>query len=212
MYKFHLPKDLVIIDVETSGVNPETASIIQIGAVIFNKDGYLEKGLEGADTRYLITPPMFFSEYIKPYTNEWEEGAYQVHQIERAFLEQNGKDLETVLQMFEIWLSPIYNDIKKKYWIGQWGCGFDTDMLKTAYKKIGREYPFHYRSFDIASIVRIHLAKKGKLYMKCGMNKCANALGIEVKETRLHDAYYDAYLSGLLLEKVIKGGIDEKTD
>jgi len=187
MFKF--PKDLIIFDVETSTTDPETASIIQIGAVIFDKKGRL------FDNYY-------FNEYVKPYTNEWSEEAYRIHKIEKLYLQEKGKDIETVLQLFEVWASPIWDDLKKRYWLAQWSCGFDTNMLRAAYKKVNREYPFHYRSFDIASIVRFELARRGKLFMKCGEDKSARALGIEVKDTQLHNALYDATLSGLMLEKI----------
>lgn len=200
---FKLPKDLLIFDVETSGTDPETASIIQLGAVIFNKEGYLERGAEG-ETRHLIQPRVSFNEYIKPYTNEWTEGAYKIHRIEKSFLENTGKDLDTVLHMFEVWASCVWADLKKRYWLAQWSCGFDTNMLQSAYGKTNREYPFHYRAFDIASIVRFELAKRGKLFMKCGEDKCARALGIEVYDTQLHDALYDATLAGQCLEQTIK--------
>lgn len=202
---FRLPKSLIIFDVETSGTDPETASIIQLGACVFNKKGYLERGLEGLETRQLIQPGVAFNEYIKPYTNEWTEESYKIHRIEKEYLEERGKDLETVLQLFEVWIASIWDWIKKDYWLAQWGSGFDTNMLRAAYRKIGREYPFHYRAFDIASIVRFHLAKQGKLYVKCGENKCARALGIQVYDTQLHDALYDATLSGLMLEKIARG-------
>lgn len=190
MFKF--PKDLIIFDVETSGTNPETSSIIQIGAVIFDKNGKL-------------FDKYYFNEYVKLYTNEWSEEAYNIHKIDKTFLENYGKDLETVLKLFEVWASPVWDDLKKRYWLAQWGSGFDTNMLREAYKKVNREYPFHYRSFDIASIVRFELARSGKLFQKCGEEKCAKALGIEVFDTQLHDALYDAQLSGLMLEKITKG-------
>jgi len=202
---FSLPKDLLIFDVETSGTDPNTASIIQLGACVFNKKGYLEKGLEGGETRHLIQPRVSFNEYIKPYTNEWTEGAYKIHRIEKSFLENTGKDLDTVLHMFEVWASCIWADLKKRYWLAQWSCGFDTNFLRAAYRKVNREYPFHYRAFDVASIVRFELARRGKLFRKCGEEKCARALGIEVFDTQLHDALYDATLSGLMLEKIVKG-------
>ena len=188
---FKFPKDLIIFDVETSGIDPETASIIQLGAMIFDKKGRL------LDNYY-------FNEYVKPYTNEWSEEAYKIHKIEKSYLQEKGKDIETVLRLFEIWASTVGFDLKKTYWLAQWSCGFDTDMLRAAYKKINREFPFHYRTFDVASIVRFYLAKQGKLFMKCGENKCARALGIEVDNTKLHNAYYDAYLSGRMLEKIVR--------
>ena len=196
---FKLPKSLIIFDVETSGINPETSSIVQLGAVIFNKNGHLEEDFKSS---YYT-----FNEYVKPYTDEWEEEACNIHKIKRAFLENNGKDINRVLKLFEFWISPFNEDLKKKYWLAQWSCGFDTSMLTAAYKKIEREYPFHYRSFDVASIVRWHLAKQGKLFQKCGEDVCARALGIKVYDTQLHDALYDSTLSGLMLEKIIKGEI-----
>ncbi len=189
---FKLPKNLLIIDVETSGVD-EKASIIQLGAVIFTKNGRLSS--------------KEFSEYIIPYTLNWSEDAEKIHNISRDFLVKNGKPLEEVLEAFEEWATTLENkEIKKLYWIGQWSCGFDTTFLQNAYSILGKKYPFHYRAFDIASIVRWELACRGKLYKKCGESKCAEALGIEVEENKLHDGLYDARLSGLMLERLTREG------
>jgi DNA polymerase III epsilon subunit-like protein len=187
---FNFPKDLLIIDVETSGTD-ENASIIQLGAVIFDKSGKL------CNTE--------FNKYIIPYTLEWSEDAYKVHKIERSFLVKNGMILEDALHAFEEWASCHGSwDLKKKYWLAQWSCGFDTNMLQNAYAIAKREYPFHYRAIDVASIVRFELANRGRLKVKCGEKKCAEALDIEIVETKLHDALYDAKLSGQMLEKLAR--------
>ena len=137
---FKLPKDLLIIDVETSGTT-ENASIIQLGAVIFDKSGKLCK--------------TSFNQYIIPYTLEWSEEAYKVHKIEQSFLAKKGMILGDVLHAFENWASCQGSwNLKKRYWLGQWSCGFDTNMLQNAYAIAKRKYPFHYRAFDVASIVR----------------------------------------------------------
>ncbi len=188
MFKF--PKDLLIIDVETSGTS-NNASIIQLGAVIFDKSGKL------CNTE--------FNQYIIPYTSEWSEEAYKIHKIEKSFLVKNGYKLEDVIKAFEDWAScQGMFELKKKYWIAQWSCGFDTNMLQNAYAILTRKYPFHYRAFDIASIVRFELANRGKIKTKCGMIKCAEALGIDVIENKLHDGLYDARLSGQLLEQLVR--------
>lgn len=192
MSKFSFPKDLIIIDVETSGLS-EDSSIIQLGAVIFNKHGYLER-----DKRYQ------FNEYIIPYTLNWEEEASKIHNISKEFLYRKGLQLKRVLDIFECWASPIWADLEKRYWLAQWGGGFDVNMLQNAYAFLKRDYPFHYRSFDVASIVRFELAKRKQLFMKCGENKCARALDIKVNNAKLHDALYDATLSGLMLEKIAR--------
>jgi len=192
---FSLPKHLLIVDVETTGTNPDTASIIQLGACVFNKEGYLE--------------PYTFNEYILPYTSEWTKEAEKVHQITRSQIQEKGKPLFQVLDEFERWASNyMLGELKKKFWLAQWSAGFDVSMLRSAYKVIGAEIPFHYRAFDIASIVRLELARRGKLQQKCGEDKCALALGIKVDETKLHDALYDAQLSGRMLENLIQGDND----
>jgi len=190
---FKLPKDLIIIDIETTGTNPNTSSIIQLGAVLFSKEGYLVDRT--------------FSEYIVPYTNEWTEEAYKVHKIEYSYLKKNGLYLPEALEAFSNWTLGFWTmrkETAKNYYLAQWSCGFDVSFLKEAYRKIGFEFPFHYRTFDIASIVRFELAKKGKLKIKSGESICAKELGIEVNGNKLHDALYDAQLSGLMLEKIIK--------
>ncbi|KKM81129.1 hypothetical protein LCGC14_1332990 [marine sediment metagenome] len=188
---FALPKKLLIIDVETSGVT-ENSSIIQIGAVILDKSGRLSS--------------KEFSEYIIPYTINWSEDAEKIHNISRNFLAKNGKPLKQVLEAFEEWATIENKELKKEYWLGQWSCGFDTTFLQNAYECVGMKYPFHYRAFDVASIVRWELACRGKLYKKCGESKCAEALGIEVEDSKLHDGLYDARLSGQMLERLARGG------
>ena len=191
MRMFKLPKHLLIIDVETTGTNPDTSSIIQLGAVVFSKEGYLE--------------PYTFNEYILPYKPEWTEEAEKVHKITYGQITEKGNPLIEVLERFEQWASNyMLGELKQKFWLAQWSAGFDVSMLKKAYESLGVNYPFHYRAFDIASIVRIELARRGRLHQKCGEDKCALALSIKVDETKLHDALYDAQLSGKMLEEIIK--------
>ena len=189
---FKLPKKLLIIDVETSSVNTDTASMIQLGAVIMEEDGTLTN-----DT---------FNTYIIPYTDEWSQSAQEIHKLTPEFLNKNGVTLPIAINKFEIWASKLgYHDLKKTYYTAQWSCGFDTAILQNAYKKLKEVYPFHYRSFDISSIARFELAKKGNLYMKSGCNKCAEQLDIEVDKNKLHNGLYDAVLAGQILEKLAKG-------
>lgn len=193
MSNFALPKHLIVLDVESSGVDTNESSIIQLGAVIFNKDGCLTNHE--------------FNSYVVPYTSEWSEDAEKIHGIERGKLKKSGLPISKVLKQFEIWADGFCDGkIKNSFWLAQWGANFDVPMLKNAYKYAKRKFPFHYRVFDIASIVRFSLAKQGKLYKKCGENKCASALGIDFDITKLHDALYDTRLAGKMLEQLAKEG------
>lgn len=200
MAKFRLPKSLVIFDLEATGTNTETASMIQIGAIIMNKEGKINE--------------KSFNKYVLPYTPEWTEGAEKVHGISLSKLQKIGQPLEEVLSQFELWLIHLMNKsgglthlwkkIAHSYYLAQWSCGWDVTILGNAYKHLNRKFPFHWKQFDIASIVRWELAKRGELYKKCGEAKCAWRLGVEVDKEKQHDGLYDAQLTGLILEKLIE--------
>jgi len=188
MIKFRLDRNLLIIDVETTGTTGDS-SIIQLGAIKFSKHG-----------KIMNTAP--FEMNIIPYTDKWDIEAERVHNISKDWLLKNGNRIETVLRCFEEWV----NDDFKNYYIAQWSCGFDSTMLQLAYTQIDRKYPFSYRCYDIASIVRFYLALGNELsFSKKGQGqfKCAIALGIKVEKESLHNALFDATLAGKMLEKII---------
>jgi len=186
---FNLKKDLIIIDVETSGVS-DNASIIQLGAVKFDSKGFWHQIPE-------------FIACIIPYTGEWSKEAEAIHKIKQDNLFKYGHRLETVLKWFEEWAGNY-----KNFHLAQWACGFDTRMLQLAYQHINRKYPFSYRAFDIASIVRFSFAYKGILSKKCSLGDCAKKIGLDVDKNRQHNALYDAQLTAQVLETII-GGINE---
>ncbi|MFA6971411.1 MAG: 3'-5' exonuclease [Gallionella sp.] len=184
---FKLSKDLIIFDVETSGSDTRTACIIQLGAVKMHKNGEL------------CLQPSFELNVI-PYTDTWEKEAEKIHGLSKADLMRTGYRRVEVLKNFEEWAGD-----PKKFYLAQWSCGFDTDMLRGAYEStLAMKYPYSHRVFDVASIVRFYLATKGKLASKCGEAECAKRLGIPVDKSQCHDALYDATLSGQMLEKIIR--------
>ena len=183
------PRPIVIIDVETSSNNVLTASMIQLGAYKFSKEGKL------TDDKFNI--------YIKPYTDDWSQEAFECHNISKEFLNKCGCDLKIALLLFEDWVGD-----KSKYQVGQWSNSYDVSIMFNAYGHLGLKYPFNRRAWDIASIVRYELIKRGiKPNLKkygVGLQSCCKQLGIEVDKRKLHDASYDAYLTGRLLEKVVQ--------
>ena len=182
----NLHKDLIIIDIETSGVDYEKSCIVQLGAVRFTKHGKLDRSQK-------------FSIYIKPYKKSWSTKAEQIHGLSRGFLHRNGKDLKYVLSQFN-----DFCDGDEEIYLAHWASSFDSEFLKSAYNLCNLKYPFSYRVFDISSIIRFHLALGNNLPLKhIGETGCANQLGITVDKKRTHDGLYDAYLSGEMLEKVI---------
>ncbi len=148
MIKPKLDKDLIVFDVETTGSTYGVSSVIQIGAV------HLDKNFN------LVREP--FCIYVKPYTAEWTQEAESIHGISQEFLKKNGTRVDEAIEQFEEWIADDHKHGLKKVYLGQWACGFDVNMLQYMYTFCKREYPFSYRSYDIASFVRLVLACKEK--------------------------------------------------
>lgn len=186
---FQLDRDLIIIDVETTGVSIENSSIIQLGATAFSRNGKHIKDYE-------------FSRFVKPYKDEWNLQAYTVHKIDRSFLLEKGRDILETLTEFNFWISQI----GKPYtvYLSQWSASFDSTMLELAYKYCGLKYPFSHRVYDVASFVRLYLASRGGLdKIKIGLADCCEIFGVKIDNDKCHDALYDATITAKLLEKVI---------
>ena len=180
-----LDRDLIIFDVETSGKDPKTCSIIQLGAVRFLKTGRLTSEC--------------FSIFVKPYTDIWEEEAEGIHKIKKEFLDVKGFGIYFALIQFERWIKKLGYDFKDIY-LAMWSNGFDTECLKEAYKNaLVDMFPFHYRSFDIASFTRLYLAGYGMLpQKKQSLIRCCNVLNIDTVKP-LHNALNDAVNAGKIL-------------
>lgn len=190
MTKFNLDRDLIIIDVETTGVTYGVSGIIQLGAYKFFRDGTIDEN--------------YFDIYIKPYVDEWQPEAESIHGISKVFLEKNGVTLNRAIKEFFNWIG----DNPNKYYIGQWACGFDKQLLEEAFLRENVKYPFTHRAYDISSVVRLFLAVNGI----CGKNlkNCAEILGIQLQDFKAHNASQDAYLSTLCLKKVMENGFVKK--
>lgn len=178
-----LDKDLIVLDLETSGTITESASVIQIGAVKCNPDCTLQEKEK-------------FNLYIKPYKKYWSDEAEKIHGLSQNFLEKNGLFLQTALERFVDWVGK-----PKRYYIAQWSCGFDTDNLKNAFTTAKIQYPFTHRAWDIASITRTYISRYGFSTNK-GCFECARVLGIDIRNLKNHDASDDAFIGAKCLEAV----------
>ena len=189
---FKLDRDLIVIDLETSGVTDQS-SVIQIGAVRFTKYGELKT-------------EEYFDALVKTYNPEWSSEAEAVHGMSKAYVDQNGMSIHDALTHFSKW---VY-DVSRKYcYLAQWSCGFDVAMLERAYKYAGFKFPFTHRAYDIASITRFYIARKGYNPSK-GLADTHRLLGVDNRSFKSHYALDDAKMAGLCLEKVIQNDLKEE--
>lgn len=181
-----LDRDLLVIDLETSGRNPDTCSIIQIGSLVVDRTNF--------------TVSKLFNIYIRPYTDVWEDEAQDIHKITQGYINQVGTELGMALDGLETTIGDT-----KKICLAAWSNGWDMQCLRRAYEKLGISYPFPYRSLDIASFVRLLLRAYGMTKRdKVGLQNCAKALNIDTSTYAQHDAYHDASLTARVLVECLR--------
>ena len=167
----------VVVDIETSGVNPEKNALLEICIVILQMD---EHGYFSVAERHF--------EHILPFENA---------ELDAASLAFNGIDpyqpLRFALNEKEA-LQNLFNPIKKA--LKQSNCSravlvghnawFDLLFLKAAIQRTGLKSPFHaFTCFDTASLA-------GLLYGQTVLAKAAYAAGIKFDTKEAHSAIYDA--------------------
>ena len=161
-------KNLLLIDLETTTGDPITADICEIGAIFVCK-----KSLFILDE---------FSSLAKPTKSYRDPYAMQVHGIPEKELQET-PGLWIVLDDFEQWIRESLAKQKiepnlKNVMLGSWG-NFDISVLQNQYRLIEKKYPFHYRVFDIKSVLYWEFARMEKgISKKSGLANVSKALEI----------------------------------
>jgi len=132
--------ELVCIDLETTDSDAGPGSIIQLSAVI-------------VDEKFNNTGE-FFDTYVIPLDDYRNPKAMAVNKITEKEI-KTGLSLGTALEKFEKFCGG-------RKFLGSWGAYFDIPFLREQYKKIGRKYPFSYRSFCLKTVAVWELAKRDK--------------------------------------------------
>ncbi len=172
------PHNLICIDLETTDSDKHSGSVIQIGAVIVNKDFEVDKTRGEFDL------------YIQPLDSFRNPQAMAVNKIPEEYL-INAIHLNDALEMFE---SFCGEDDR----LACWGAYFDIPFLFAQYKKISRKWPFGYRSFDLKSVA-IWESAKHDIPMSSGVFKFLKSIDKEFEGT-LHDGLSDIKNTVRILE------------
>lgn len=176
-----LPHKLIAIDLETTDADHHKGEIIQIGAVIVNEDFSMGET---------------FNSYLKPYTDYRNPEAMAVNGISEETLD-NAAFGDAVLHGFEEFAAQVgYRPI-----LAAWGAYFDVPFLEAYYEKIGRKYPFSFKSVDLKSIAIWEQSKRDK-DATGGLGAFVERLGLEFEGTA-HDALDDIVMSVKVIQKLI---------
>ncbi len=149
-----LPENIICIDIETTGPDKKLGSIVQLSAVVVDKEFNLIHARE-------------FNSLIKPLNSFRDQRAMKTHGHSENEL-KTAPILEEVLTMFE-----SFCDTDRL--LASWGNYFDIDYLEEQYKKIYRKYPFKKRSMDLKSIAIWEMSKRN-IPISSGIKRFLQAL------------------------------------
>lgn len=146
---------MIILDIETTGLDEKVHAIIDIGAVDFeNPENQFDSRAAlypGAD------PDIAIDDNALKY-NQWTR---------EQVLDPNLPSLPEVIEYFDLWASAI----REHTIAGQNVANFDIPFLQQAYFLCGLEWTFGYRSIDQHSLVVGHMISRGlKVPLKKGVS------------------------------------------
>jgi len=129
--------DILIIDVETTGVDPAKHACIELGALLLDHD---------------LNPLTEYSTCIAPWEGaEIQPEAMAVNGISMAELERAPSVVQAVEQF-----DCIFQPTIRRLFLCGWNVWFDQGFLKELYRRAGRPWPFRSRMLDMQSIVTFH--------------------------------------------------------
>lgn len=165
--------NIIFVDVETTGINWDKHSVIQVGYVIadFNTSQMIESG----------------SFFIKPYRDDFivSVDAMKVNKIDLRSVFDEGVEPKAV---FEHWRS--FTGGKKLIFAG-WNVWFDYMFVDNMFKETGLDFgALFYRSpLDVKSIYMDIMHRSDNL------EKASEHLRVKPIVTAFHDAEFDALMA-----------------
>jgi DNA polymerase III epsilon subunit-like protein len=129
--------DILLIDVETTGIDPLKHACIEIGAILLDRD---------------LNPITEYTTFICPWQGaEIQPEAMAVNQITQAQID-TAPPLQEVVERFHC----IFQPDARKLLLGGWNVWFDAGFLRALYTRANIKWPFRARLLDLQSIVTFH--------------------------------------------------------
>jgi DNA polymerase III epsilon subunit-like protein len=176
--KTPLHADILVIDVETTGLDPARHACIELGAVLLDRE---------------LNPVAEFSSLVAPWDSaEIMSEALAVNQINPAAL-KSAPQVPEVVDRFHQAFRP---DSRKLLLCG-WNVWLDVAFLKGLYARANCAWPFGHRLLDIQSVVTFH----SQLMPKSQADTIKRFLNDEQSHRALPDARQTAALLRLFAQQ-----------
>ncbi len=178
--RLQLRRRVLIVDVETTGLDPVRHACIEVGAVLLKED---------------LTILEEFSSLVAPWEGaEVSDDALGVSKISLQELGQARDIAEVIREFHECFCSDNSTPL-----LAGWNVWFDAAFLRKGYQRAGFVWPFSHRMLDVQSIVlffaRLHAISQEQVI--------ESYLGEKQRHRALNDARHTAQVFRIFAEKYL---------
>jgi DNA polymerase III epsilon subunit-like protein len=187
---------VIVIDLETSGLDPQDCAILEVGAVLLRRDPG--------------PAPEYHDHVALRPGARWEDAAEEVHGIPRAEAESparrtEGRMLDDLLDWIEA-LRTAREGTPRVVFAGMNVGGFDLAFLRHAAARCGEEKRWAksvcHRTIDLHSLAAAHALRQGLPCDRLHTDAVYEMLGME-PEPRPHRAITGARMEAEALRRII---------
>ena len=179
--------NLLVIDTESGGLDPNHQSILSLGA-----------------TTLPMKKEQEFEVIVRESQISAEPEALKVNKMSLEWIKENGKSPREAVRLFEDFLLSCFPSENEKVVIAGHNTWFDVAFLKRLYRLADSPFPrrLSHRLIDTSSIIQF-LRYSGKISLKTGSSdEVFRYFDIEVQDSERHTALGDARATAKLIEKL----------
>ena len=187
----------IYLDVETTGTDKDKHGIIQLS------------GMVELDNQLMET----FDYKVKPFSlDDVDQDALKVGGFtdsQLATFERPGIVYFKFSKMLDSYVDK-YNK-QDKFHIIAYNAGFDDGFLRAWFKRNGGKYYgsyFFWPPIDVANMAAYHFMETRSQFPNFKLMTVAKYIGIEVDESRAHDAMYDIEVTKEILKRIVEAKHD----
>lgn len=185
--KINFNKDLLVIDLEMTGLDVNKHEIIQIAGILLDKKTLKEK--------------KSFSTFVKPHN--WEQRSKVAMKINGITQHQlnSAPSLKSALQ-------KLIKTFGQQIILATYGDNLDVVFLLEAFKKAELKYPYDYHTFNMWVLFYTYLSatrnlKNTKRFAGFKLEDLAKLVKVPIPNNR-HDALVDCRFEASILRKVLE--------
>lgn len=194
----------IVYDLETTGVDPKTAQIVQIGAIAI--DSRRLEIIPDSEFQILVKP-LYGEEAAKANLSELTDGAIAVHKKTHKLLEEEGVSAESAIQNFVSYVNN-YNTSKQK-WKSPIASGYniisyDNNIINRDFARFNVSNPFHpVYSYDLLQQMFLFFENDKAINSLSADSLIRKYMGWK-DEGQAHDALSDVKMTAELLIKSLR--------